>query len=244
MPAKQISVTTAAIFVLLLAACSSRESSVTLPSKPHVDLPRVQYADEDSGIIREAETTVSLSSGEWYLGMEQFTRDARRAFVDRVRERLKGPNQQLVYVQAGNADIFGDVVVLLDAIRRAERNNVGLLVMGPSDSIRRLAVNLPPQPDPQVLYQRDPFYLQISVDGSGNVRLNQEDMGTITTPEKLRTTLENLLKQRNSGGVNQKSIAIKAAKNTSYLHLARTVDLAKGSGATPIAIVLDDIAEK
>jgi hypothetical protein len=69
-------------------------------------------------------------------------------------------------------------------------------------------------------------------------------MGTITTPEKLRTTLENLFKQRTSGGVNQKSIAIKAAKKTSYLHLARSVDIAKAAGATPIAIVLDDIAEK
>lgn len=243
LPKRMYSVTAVLMLVLLLAACDSREAAVTLPSKPNVDLPRVQYSDEDPGIARDAEITVSLLAREWYIGNERFTHDDRRAFVDRVWGRLKGPNEQLVYVQAGSADAFGDVVVLLDAIRHAGRHNVGLLVIQ-SASTQRLAVTLPREPDREVLYRPDPFFLQISVDGSGNVRLNQEDMGTITTPEKLRTTLENLFEQRKSEGVNQKSIAIKATKKTSYLHLARTVDLAKGAGATPIAIVLDDIAEK
>jgi biopolymer transport protein ExbD len=92
-------------------------------------------------------------------------------------------------------------------------------------------------------------FLVVTVNEDGSLRLNQEkDMGTTENPEKLVAQLQETFINREKNGVFrensneiEKSVFIKAPKSMKYGTVAKTVDAVKTSGASPIALQIDDL---
>src|SRR5258708_3888 len=104
-------------------------AKVTNPS----DMPN---ADKDDAII------VGISSsGDVYLGN---TKSDLSQIADQVRDRISGKLDKTVFVKSDGRAKYGDVVKVVDEIRSAGVDNVGLLT-DKSEQGRRTA---PPPPPP------------------------------------------------------------------------------------------------
>jgi biopolymer transport protein TolR len=91
-------------------------------------------ADKDDAVI------IGVSaSGDVYLGS---TKSDITQIADQVRDRISNKNNKTVYVKSDGRAKYGDVVKIVDEIRSAGVDNVGLLT-DKSDAARRTA---PPPP--------------------------------------------------------------------------------------------------
>jgi len=111
-----------------------------LHNGPPVDLAKVNNpvempnADQDDAII------VAISrDGTTFLGTTKMALDE---ISSRVRDRVSGRVDKIVFVKSDARAKYGDVVKLVDQVRLAGVNNVGLLT-DKSDGIRRSALPLP-----------------------------------------------------------------------------------------------------
>ncbi len=96
------------------------------------DMPN---ADKDDAVI------VGISaSGDVYLGS---TKSDISQVADQVRDRISGKLDKTVFVKSDGRAKYGDVVKVVDEIRSAGVDNVGLLT-DKSDTSRRTAPPPPP----------------------------------------------------------------------------------------------------
>jgi biopolymer transport protein ExbD len=96
------------------------------------DMPN---ADKDDAVI------VGISaSGDVYLGS---TKSDISQVADQVRDRISGKLDKTVFVKSDGRAKYGDVVKVVDEIRSAGVDNVGLLT-DKSDQSRRTAPPPPP----------------------------------------------------------------------------------------------------
>ena len=92
-------------------------------------------ADKDDAVI------IGISaSGDVYLGS---TKSDISQIADQVRDRISNKLDKTVYVKSDGRAKYGDVVKIVDEIRSAGVDNVGLLT-DKSDSQRRTAPPPPP----------------------------------------------------------------------------------------------------
>ena len=95
----------------------------------------VPNADKDDAVI------VGISaSGDVYLGS---TKSDISQVADQVRDRISGKLDKTVFVKSDGRAKYGDVVKVVDEIRSAGVDNVGLLT-DKSDQSRRTAPPPPP----------------------------------------------------------------------------------------------------
>jgi len=112
---------------MLTKGLSVELAKVTNPN----DMPD---ADKDDAII------IGVSqSGDVYLGS---TKSDITQIADQVRDRISSKMDKTVYVKSDGRAKYGDVVKIVDEIRSAGVDNVGLLT-DKSDATRRAA---PPPP--------------------------------------------------------------------------------------------------
>ena len=96
------------------------------------DMPN---ADKDDAVI------IGVSaSGDVYLGS---TKSDISQIADQVRDRISGKLDKTVYVKSDGRAKYGDVVKIVDEIRSAGVDNVGLLT-DKTDASRRTAPPPPP----------------------------------------------------------------------------------------------------
>jgi biopolymer transport protein ExbD len=117
----------------------------------------------------------------------------------------------------------------------------------------RFEAKVPAEPDEneQTIAKPNPYTLLVEVGNDQKVRLNREDMGTITDPSALGTRLSGVFKDRESQGVYrtgstteiEKTVFIKAPKTLRYGDVVRVIDTVKGSGASPIGLQVDDLTQ-
>ena len=112
---------------MLTKGLSVELAKVTNPN----DMPN---ADKDDAVI------IGISaSGDVYLGS---TKSDISQIADQVRDRISNKLDKTVYVKSDGRAKYGDVVKIVDEIRSAGVDNVGLLT-DKSDAARRTA---PPPP--------------------------------------------------------------------------------------------------
>ena len=113
---------------MLTKGLSVELAKVTSPS----DMPN---ADKDDAVI------VGISaSGDVYLGS---TKSDVSQVADQVRDRISGKLDKTVFVKSDGRAKYGDVVKVVDEIRSAGVDNVGLLT-DKSEQSRRTAPPPPP----------------------------------------------------------------------------------------------------
>jgi biopolymer transport protein TolR len=113
---------------MLTKGLSVELAKVTSPT----DMPN---ADKDDAVI------VGISaSGDVYLGS---TKSDVSQVADQVRDRISGKLDKTVFVKSDGRAKYGDVVKVVDEIRSAGVDNVGLLT-DKSEQTRRTAPPPPP----------------------------------------------------------------------------------------------------
>lgn len=88
--------------------------------------------------------------------------------------------------------------------------------------------------------------LFLRIEGSGKLKLNNEDVGTIENTEPLKQMLDRVFQDRIDNGVFQEGtnkifrrIFIRFPKSAKYSDVAKVIDAVKSSGADPIILQID-----
>lgn len=100
-----------------------------LSSGVNVILPKADYPEEDLNINKESAVVVSIpDAGNYYVGRELFIdRNLLVQNIGKKMQALKPGDPQVVYIRSGLNVPYGEVVKVVDAIRDAGFEQVGLI---------------------------------------------------------------------------------------------------------------------
>ena len=108
-----------------------------------------------------------------------------------------------------------------------------------------------PKDQPQMAAKPNPLTLVVAINKDTKViTLNNEPFGDVSDPEKLSDKLKEIFTQRGQNGVLrenssevEKTLFIKSPKSVRYGDVVKVIDAAKGAGASPIGLQIDDLTE-
>jgi biopolymer transport protein ExbD len=116
----------------------------------------------------------------------------------------------------------------------------------------RFEAKVPAEPKPDdtsVPPRPNPLTLVVQIENNLNLKLNNQDAGSVTDPERLTTELTRIFQEREAGGVFregtnevEKTIFIKAPRSIPYGRVVTVIDAVKVAGAQPIGLQIDDLA--
>lgn len=98
-----------------------------LQSGVSVALPKSKYPEPDPNIIKDTSAVVAIpKDGEFFIGKEKVP---QADIPTRVKNILKDkkPEDQVVYIKSGKEVKYGTVVSVIDAIREAGFERIGLV---------------------------------------------------------------------------------------------------------------------
>lgn len=93
-----------------------------------VSLPRdMNNPDEDQAIIKETSVIVSIpNNGQYYIGKEQYPKEQLGEKIKKLMER-KAEEEKIVYLKSGVGVDYGEVVDVLNVIRKENVERIGLV---------------------------------------------------------------------------------------------------------------------
>jgi biopolymer transport protein TolR len=234
--------------LMFLTGCGKKvQEPVSLTGVPVgvvVALPReMKNAESDSAVLKESAVVVSVPlAEEFYLGSERHQKEELGERISRLLEGQPAANR-IVYVAAGAPVDYDNVVQILDSVRKAGVNTIGLLVerqMGKdAPNLFKVQISAEPAVEDVLPVKPDPLTLLVSIGGQDRLQLNREPMGNTVDPAKLTETLTQVFQQRRE---HEKTVVIKAQRSTQYREVVRIIDAARGAGASPIVLQIDDLA--
>ena len=163
---------------------------------------------------------------------------------ERISRLLEGQPAagRMVYVAAGFLVNYYSVVQILDSARKEGVNSAALLVARQpgkdAPSVFKIQIPAEPAVDEVLPLKPDPLTLVVSIGANDKVLLNKEPMGDSVDTAKLSQTLTQVFQQRKE---QEKTVVIKARRSTRYGQVVRIIDAARGAGANPIVLQLDDL---
>ena len=98
-----------------------------LQSGVSVALPKSKYPDPDPNIIKDTSAVVAIpNNGEYYIGRDK---TALADIPQKVKTILKDKPvpDQVVYVKSSKGVKYGEVVMVIDSIREAGFDRIGLV---------------------------------------------------------------------------------------------------------------------
>lgn len=251
---KRLSVPLLSTLIALTAVsfgCKPGNSGSDAAKSPAVALPRARYADLDPNITRESSALITIPrDGEYFFGRHTIAQGEIGPAVD---DRLKDlPSEDhIAYIRGGKDVQYGTVMALLDSIRQAGYERVGLVAdregrPGSAMFEALIPANAPAVTDSSsvpshLIVPIAPGSLSVGVfslvvevkSGTGPdqiVSLNRQEMEMAHLARKLR----DVLYMR-----NDKAVAIAAPKDKSYGDVVSIIDVVKGAGAQPIVLAID-----
>ncbi|HMT08389.1 MAG TPA: biopolymer transporter ExbD [Pyrinomonadaceae bacterium] len=106
-----------------------------------------------------------------------------------------------------------------------------------------------PKDEVNVNVKPNPLTLVVAIANDGSVSLNNERLGEVTDTSKLKDRLTEVFKSREEQGVLregtnevEKTIFLKSPKSAKYGDVVKVIDAAKGAGASPIGLQVDDLS--
>lgn len=110
------------LLIIFMVVTPLLQSGVT------VILPRGKNPDEDANITKDSAVVVSIpSDGVYYLGRDPVRKEL---LVEKIKVKMKGlkpSDPQVVYIKGGVNVSYGDVVDVVNMIRDAEIQQLGLV---------------------------------------------------------------------------------------------------------------------
>jgi biopolymer transport protein ExbD len=98
-----------------------------LQSGVSVTLPQSKYPDPDPNIIKDTSAVIAIpNNGEYYIGRDKV---ALADIPQRVKTILKDKpaTEQVVYVKSSTGVKYGEVVLVIDSVREAGFDRIGLV---------------------------------------------------------------------------------------------------------------------
>ena len=94
-----------------------------------VVLPKnMKNADVDPKIINESSVVISIpNEGEYYLGKKRVHIEQLADEVDHMLDKIKNTQDRIVYIKSGVSVDYGDVVNVINEIRKLGVDQIGLV---------------------------------------------------------------------------------------------------------------------
>jgi biopolymer transport protein ExbD len=167
----------------------------------------------------------------------------------------KTPDKRAVYFKCDVNASYENVLQIFDIIRKADVDRVRLVVVGAKTeddpyqiSPLSFDVRLPEIVDKSSPLKPNPLTLVATLDKDGKLKLNNDDMGTVSDSKRLQTKLAEIFKDRENNGVFregtnevEKTVFLKASGPAKYGDFIKLVEAVKTAGAEPIGIQFDDV---
>ena len=94
-----------------------------------VALPKnMTNPDVDPNIIKESSIVISVpNDGEYYLGKQKVAKEQLTDKVDTLLKGIKNENDRIVYIKSGVNVSYGDVVTVINEVRKLGVDKIGLV---------------------------------------------------------------------------------------------------------------------
>jgi biopolymer transport protein TolR len=94
-----------------------------------VALPKqMTNPDVDPNIIKESSIVISIpNDGEYYLGKKRVQKEQLADQVDTMLKNIKNEDQRIVYIKSGVGVSYGDVVNVINEVRKLGVDKIGLV---------------------------------------------------------------------------------------------------------------------
>jgi biopolymer transport protein TolR len=94
-----------------------------------VALPKnMNNPDVDPNIIKESSIVISVpNDGEYYLGKQKVAKEQLSDKVDTMLKGIKNENDRIVYIKSGVNVSYGDVVTVINEVRKLGVDKIGLV---------------------------------------------------------------------------------------------------------------------
>jgi biopolymer transport protein ExbD len=98
-----------------------------LQSGVSVALPKSKYPDPDPNIIKDTSAVVAIpNDGEFYIGRDKIAQTDIPTKIKLILKDKPVPDQ-VVYIKSGKLVKYGTVVAVIDSIREAGFDRIGLV---------------------------------------------------------------------------------------------------------------------
>ena len=94
-----------------------------------VALPKnMTNPDVDPNIIKESSIVISIpNDGEYYLAKQRVAKEQLSDKVDTMLKGVKNENDRIVYIKSGVNVSYGDVVTVINEVRKLGVDKIGLV---------------------------------------------------------------------------------------------------------------------
>ena len=94
-----------------------------------VALPKnMTNPDVDPNIIKESSIVISIpNDGEYYLAKQRVAKEQLSDKVDTLLKGIKNENDRIVYIKSGVNVSYGDVVTVINEVRKLGVDKIGLV---------------------------------------------------------------------------------------------------------------------
>ena len=94
-----------------------------------VNLPKnMSNPDVDQNIIKESSIVISIpNDGEYYLAKQRVAKEQLTDKVDTLLKGIKNENDRIVYIKSGVGVSYGDVVNVINEVRKLGVDKIGLV---------------------------------------------------------------------------------------------------------------------
>jgi len=238
------------ILTLAIACCSLSLLACATPSQLEdrpaqnmlINVP-VGFENAEPVSDMSPDRTISVVTTSRFVGLDEVYGDLN---LERsVTEMIDADSGRAIYLQAGIGNDYGDVLSVLSVIRAAGSHSVALAVSPNKDSDvhkHALTVQLSKEPEAPSKAKPNPMALDVEVKADGHIVLNGKPAGTLEDIGKLTTSLTDTIKSR--ANASDKIVTVKGTKTSRYWEIVKVVSAGKGTGASAIVLVVDDIQEK
>lgn len=242
---------------LILSGCSTTRLQVNEVTKEKSKLPNeMKFAEEDADIGKETSCVITINddSGSFLIDKDKISKDQ---LTDKVKKLMEGktPDKRIVYLNSAESVKFATIVEVLNSIRKADIDKIGLVVLPekeekPGARQFMLKVKLPALPDEKIIPRPNPLTLVAAIDKNKNLLLNNEPMNNVSDPTSLVNRLTQVFKDREKNGVFregtnevEKTVFVKGSRSLNYGDVVRVINAVKGAGAEPIGLQIDDLTD-
>ena len=111
------------LLIIFMVVTPFLQQGITVALPKNLDNPEV-----DQNIIKESSIVISIpNDGQYYLGKVAVQREQLTEKVDRMLQGIKNDNEKIVYIKSGVGVSYGDVVNVINEVRKLGVDKIGLV---------------------------------------------------------------------------------------------------------------------
>ena len=111
------------LLIIFMVVTPFLQQGITVALPKNMTNPEV-----DQNIIKESSIVISIpNDGQYYLGKIPVQREQLTEKVDRMLQSIKNDNEKIVYIKSGVGVSYGDVVNVINEVRKLGVDKIGLV---------------------------------------------------------------------------------------------------------------------